>query len=112
MRPSQYLGGRTAALGLGCQKEVQRGDFKAARKLFGERNDTPDARRHQNAFPKTLITGAKNAACLCMRFGKIDAVRVQTLHYLWIALFEQRQQQMLGTHVIVVVVAALLLGRA
>ncbi len=73
-------------------------------------DDSPHARRDQNAFPQTILAGAERSADLGVHLGNVDAVGVEGRQSLWVALLEQCHEQVFGADVIVAVVTALLLG--
>src|SRR5579863_8755130 len=79
---------------------------------LGEGNDLADARRHEDALPEPLLACTERAADLGVQFAHVDTVAVEIVKDLRVAFFEQRYHQVLGTDVILIVVAALLLGGA
>src|SRR5579862_3545873 len=110
LSPPQDLGRQAAALGPKCFKEVVRSDLAVARGLLGEGDDLSQARRHEDSFPHAVVAGSKRAAHFRVDFANVDPGRVQPMENRRIALFKQGDQQVLGTNVIVTVIAALLLG--
>ena len=66
----------------------------------------------QNAFPHPVVAGTERSADVGVHLANVDSGIVEAPEYRRIALFEQGNQQVLGTDVIVAVVAALLFGDA
>ena len=93
-------------------EEIRRIDRAIARQLAGQRNNFTDPRRHQNAFPETIFAGSKRAARFRMNLAYVDVLGGKALGNSAVMLFEQCNEQMFDTDVIVVVVPALLFGGA
>ncbi len=71
-----------------------------------------NARRNEDAFPRAVIAHTEGPLDLSVDIRSDDVPFAQTGFNLCVLLFEQCEQHMFGTDVIVIVVAALLLGGA
>ena len=107
---AQNIGSQASALGPQGVEQVDRLHVIVARLLFGQTYDFTDPRRYENTFPRAVFAGSESASSLRVNVGRIDAVRTQTLEHRRVVLFQQCDQQMLGTDVVVVMIAALLFG--
>ena len=77
--------------------------------ILGERDDFADARRNEDSLPQTVFRRTEDATNFCVQLANIDSVCFEVFKDLRVAFFEQREHQVLGTNVILIVVAALLL---
>ena len=91
-------------------EQVKRFDFAARAHVMCDANDLLHPRSHQDSFPTPIFTGAERPAHGGMHLADIDPVALEPLHDRRIALLQQRHEQMLGTDVVMIVIARLLLG--
>jgi hypothetical protein len=86
--------------------------FAVAGPLLRDRDDFADPRRNQNAFPHAIVAGPQGALDLGMNVRASNVAFAQPLLDRGVMLFEQREKHVLRAHIIMVMVAAFLLGGA
>jgi hypothetical protein len=105
----QDVSGEPAAFGADRLEEVDRFDLAIAGPTLCEFYDLSDARCHQDPLPHPIFTGTERTLNLRMNSSLWDPLRRESRIDVTVVLLEQRIQQVLGTHVVVIVVPALLL---
>ena len=108
---SQDLGSLAAALAENRLQQVDRLDRRRrAGDRLGEFEDRPNARRQNDPVPEAILAGAERLPDGGVSRGPRDLPLREVSLDRRVAFLAQRQEQMLGADVIVVVVPALLLG--
>jgi hypothetical protein len=108
----QDLCGKAPAFGAYCSKQVRWFDARLAGIALGQTDDLTHARRHEDPFPEPVFSCAQVTPDVRMELARVDTVGVQIAEDLRIPFFEQGYHQVLCTDVVVIMIAALLLGRA
>ena len=90
-------------------KEVYRRDLAVAGSLFGKRDDLSQTRGYENTLPHAVVTRPESPPDFSVHFASVDPARIEAVDHRGVALFEQRHQQVLGAHIVMTVIAALLL---
>jgi hypothetical protein len=93
-------------------KEIGRRDFSIGGSIFSDGHDLPQARSHEDSFPEPFLAGSERAPDFGVDLASVDSIVGKRAQNVRVALFEQRDQYMFGADVIMVVIAALLLGYA
>jgi len=89
---------------------MERFDLAPIADFMSEANDLFHAWSHQDSFPTSVFTGAERSAHGGVNLTDIDTIPLETLHDRRVALLQQRNEQMLGADIVMIVIARLLLG--
>ncbi len=82
---------------------------RSAARCFGESDDATNARRDQDAFPQPLVTRTERSAYFGVHFRDVDPRLIERAQRRRVSLFEQGDEQMFRTYVVMAMIAAFLL---
>ncbi|MGD0473518.1 MAG: hypothetical protein ABSB70_09895 [Candidatus Velthaea sp.] len=108
--PAQDIGREAGAFIANRVEQIDGFDLATTGPLFRQFDDLADPRGDEDSFPRAVVAHAERALDLRMNVRAVDVPFPQPLIDAGIVLLEKSVQHVFRSHVVMVVVAAFLLG--